>query len=265
MNQQNLYHLGFNPEAIRASYAILPGDPGRVESIASYFTDAEPIAYQREFNVWRGFTDDSHDHSVLICSTGIGGPSAAIAVEELHMAGVQNFLRVGTCGAMQTEIQSGELVIAQSAVRQEGTALHYAPIEYPATADFEITAALKAAAKQIGIKSHIGVVQCKDSFYGQHDPNRMPVGYELSSKWDAWKRLGVLASEMESATIFTAAAALGCKAGCVLHVVWNQERAAAGLDNPEIHDTAAAVKCAALAVKLLAAQEKGSITSSVQR
>lgn len=251
MTEGKLYHLGFDANRFRAAYAILPGDPGRVGQIASYFTAAEQIAYQREFNVWCGFADPQKQHPVFICSTGIGGPSAAIAVEELHMAGVQNFIRVGTCGAMQIDIRSGDLVIAQSAVRQEGTALHYAPIEYPATADFQITAALKSAADQIGVKSHIGVVQCKDSFYGQHDPERMPVSYELKNNWEAWKKLGVLASEMESAAIYTAAASLSCKAGCVLHVVWNQERAAAGLDNPEIHDTALAVKCAAAAVKLL--------------
>lgn len=251
MNDEILYHLGFDPGQIRGEFAILPGDPGRIESIASYFIDAAPVAYHREFNIWRGFADSERKHPVFLCSTGIGGPSAAIAVEELHMAGVSHFIRVGTCGAMQTKILSGELVIAQSAVRQEGTALHYAPIEYPATADFGITLALRQAAGEIGVKSHIGVVQCKDSFYGQHSPARMPVSYELEQKWEAWKKLGVLASEMESAAIYTAAAALGCKAGCVLHVVWNQERAAAGLENPEVHDTALAVKCAALAVKKL--------------
>lgn len=251
MNDNHLYHLGFDPAEIRGEFAILPGDPGRIESIAAYFTDTVPVAYNREFNIWRGFADSQRKHPVFLCSTGIGGPSAAIAVEELHMAGVTHFIRVGTCGAMQTEILSGELVIAQSAVRQEGTALHYAPIEYPATADFEITAALRNAANEIGVKSHVGVVQCKDSFYGQHNPARMPVAYELEQKWDAWKKLGVLASEMESAAIYTAAAALGCKAGCVLHVVWNQERAAAGLGHSEVHDTSLAVKCAALAVKAL--------------
>lgn len=251
MNDEILYHLGFNAGKIRGEYAILPGDPGRVESIAAYFTDAVQIAYNREYNIWRGYTDPAHSHPVFICSTGIGGPSAAIAVEELHMAGVTHFVRTGTCGAMQTDILSGELVIAQSAVRQEGTALHYAPIEYPATADFEITCALKKAADAIGVKSHIGVVQCKDSFYGQHSPGRMPVSYDLENKWESWKKLGVLASEMESAAIYTVAASLGCKAGCVLHVVWNQERASAGLSNPEIHDTSVAVKCAAAAVKAL--------------
>ncbi len=251
MNDGNLYHLGFDPAQFRGEFAILPGDPGRVEGIAAYFTDAAPVAYHREFKIWRGYADERRKHPVFVCSTGIGGPGAAIAVEELHMAGVTHFIRVGTCGAMQTEILSGDLVIAQSAVRQEGTGLHYAPIEYPATADFEITAALRGAAAEIGARSHVGVVQCKDSFYGQHSPARMPVAYELEQKWEAWKKLGVLASEMESAAIYTSAAALGCKAGCVLHVVWNQERAAAGLDNPEVHDTSLAVKCAARAVKML--------------
>ena len=182
MNEDNLYHLGFNPKEIRGEFAILPGDPGRIEQIAAHFTDAVPVSYRREFNIWRGFADAGRMHPVFLCSTGIGGPSAAIAVEELHMAGVTHFIRVGTCGAMQPDILSGELVIAQSAVRQEGTALHYAPIEYPATADFEITTALKQAADRLAVKSRVGVVQCKDSFYGQHSPGRMPVAYELEQK-----------------------------------------------------------------------------------
>ena len=253
MNDDRLYHLDFNHREIRSKLAILPGDPGRVESIAEHFTDPVRVAYNREFNVWRAYADGTRDEdkSVFICSTGIGGPSAAIAVEELYMAGVRTFIRVGTCGAMQTDIMSGDVIIASAAVRQEGTALQYAPVEFPACADLDVTSALVKAADTLNIRRHIGVVQCKDSFYGQHSPERMPVSYELGQKWDAWKKLGVLASEMESAAIYTVCASLKCRAGCVLHVVWNQERAAAGLDNPEIHDTSSAVKCAALAAKML--------------
>ena len=216
---------------------------------------AVPVAYNREFNIWRGFADPQRKHPVFLCSTGIGGPSAAIAVEELHMAGVTHFIRVGTCGAMQTEILSGELVIAQSAVRQEGTALHYAPIEYPATTDFEITAALRNAAKEIGVKSHVGVVQCKDSFYGQHHPARMPVAYELEQKWEAWKKLGVLASEMESAALFIVAGKLRVRAGACFLVMANQEREKLGLENPVVHDTNMAVRTAVGAVRNLIRQD----------
>lgn len=253
MNKNKLFHLDFDAEKYRAKYALLPGDPGRTESIAGCFDHAELIACNREYKV---FLADCDGEGVFVCSTGIGGPSAAIAVEELYSAGVRTFIRVGTCGAMQVPIKGGDLIVASAAVRQEGTSLHYAPIEYPAAADFEVTCALAEAAKQSGRPIHVGVVQSKDSFYGQHAPERMPVSAELLQKWEAWKRLGVLASEMECAAIFTAAASLGAAAGCVLHVIWNQERAAAGLDNPQVDDTGAAVRVSAEAVKILIQKEK---------
>ncbi|HHW46246.1 MAG TPA: uridine phosphorylase [Clostridiales bacterium] len=245
MNESKLFHLDFDPKEHRAKYAILPGDPARVPLIAKHFDSAHQIASNREYNVYLA---KAGNENVFVCSTGIGGPSAAIAVEELHMAGVDTFIRVGTSGAMQLELKGGDLVIVQSAVRQEGTSLHYAPPEYPATADFTVTKALADSAKELGLNYHMGVIQSKDSFYGQHNPQRMPVSDELLYKWNAFRKLGVLASEMECAAIFTAAASLGAKAGCVLHVIWNQEREAAGLDNPVVTNTTNAVKCAVNAV-----------------
>ena len=241
------YHIGLK-EGDVGEYVILPGDPKRCEKIAAYFDDAKLVADRREFTTYTGYLNGV---KVSVTSTGIGGPSAAIALEELVKVGAKKFIRVGTCGGMDLNVKSGDLVIATGAIRMEGTTKEYAPIEFPAVADYEIVTSLINAAKKLNQNYHIGVVQCKDSFYGQHSPNLMPVNYELENKWNAWLKLGCLASEMESAAIYTAAAALGCKAGCVLHVVWNQEREAAGLDNPEVHDTSAAVKCAALAVKLL--------------
>lgn len=252
VSTDTLFHLRFDPAAHRAAYAILPGDPGRVESIARQLEDAAFLCSNREYTIW---TARAAGQPVFICSTGIGGPSAAIAVEELYQAGVRTFIRTGTCGAMQLPMKGGDLVVATAAVRQEGTALHYAPAEYPAAADFRVTAALVQAAEELGRPVHVGVVQAKDSFYGQHDPGRMPVSAELLFKWEAYKKLGVLASEMECAAIFTAAAALGARAGCVLHVIWNQEREAAGLDNPRCEDTSAAVACAARAICILAERD----------
>lgn len=252
VSTEKLFHLNFDPSVHRAAYAILPGDPGRVEAIARRLDNPQFLAANREYTVW---TAETAGQAVFICSTGIGGPSAAIAVEELYMAGVRTFIRIGTCGAMQLDLKGGDLVVATAAVRQEGTSMHYAPVEYPAAADFTVTAALAQAAAETGRPTHIGVVQAKDSFYGQHDPARMPVAGELTAKWEACKKLGVLASEMESAALFTVAASLGARAGCVLHVIWNQEREAAGLDNPRTEDTAAAVDCAARAVSLLAEKE----------
>ena len=229
-------------------YVILPGDPGRCESIAALFDDAHHVAQNREFNIYTGTL---LGEKVSVCSTGIGGPSASIAMEELHNIGADTFIRVGTCGGIDLNVQSGDVVIATGAIRFEHTSQEYAPIEYPAVADFEITSALVAAAKAGGYRYHTGVVQCKDAFYGQHSPARMPVSYELLNKWEAWKRLGVKASEMESAALFVVADALGCRCGSCFHVIWNQEREAAGLDQNMTEDTSSAVHLGVEALKRL--------------
>ena len=202
------------------------------------------------------YTGSLLGEKVSVCSTGIGGPSAAIAMEELTAIGADTFIRVGTCGGIDVNVQSGDIVVATGAIRFEHTSMEYAPIEFPAVADFGITAALIRAAQDMGKTCHAGVVQCKDSFYGQHSPARMPVSYELLSKWEAWKRLGVKASEMESAALFVVAAALGVRCGSCFHVVWNQEREAAGLDQKMSEDTSAAVRVGVEALKLLIAEGK---------
>ena len=222
-------------------YCILPGDPGRVPAIAALFDDAKQIAYNREFNVWTGTL---LGEKVTACSTGIGGPSASIAMEELHKCGADTFIRTGTCGGIDLNVQSGDVVVATGAIRYEHT-------EFPAVADFQVTNALVEATKKLGFPLHTGIVQCKDSFYGQHDPAASPVYYELQQKWESWKRLGVKASEMESAALFVVAAALGCRCGSCFHVVWNQEREAAGLDQKMSEDTSSSVKVSVEALKLL--------------
>ena len=229
-------------------YCILPGDPGRVPAIAALFDDAKQIAYNREFNVWTGTL---LGEKVTACSTGIGGPSASIAMEELHKCGADTFIRTGTCGGIALDVQSGDVVVATGAIRYEHTSREYAPLEFPAVADFQVTNALVEATKKLGFPLHTGIVQCKDSFYGQHDPAASPVYYELQQKWESWKRLGVLASEMESAALFVVAAALGCRCGSCFHVVWNQEREAAGLDQKMSEDTSSSVKVSVEALKLL--------------
>ena len=229
-------------------YCILPGDPGRVPAIAALFDDAKQIAYNREFNVWTGTL---LGEKVTACSTGIGGPSASIAMEELHKCGADTFIRTGTCGGIDLNVQSGDVVVATGAIRYEHTSREYAPIEFPAVADFQVTNALVEATKKLGFPLHTGIVQCKDSFYGQHAPAASPVYYELQQKWESWKRLGVKASEMESAALFVVAAALGCRCGSCFHVVWNQEREAAGLDQKMSEDTSSSVKVSVEALKLL--------------
>ena len=169
-------------------YVIMPGDPKRCAKIAQYFDDPVLVADNREYVTYTGTLLGER---VSVVSTGIGGPSAAIAMEELANIGVHTFVRVGTCGGIDLSVQSGDVVVATGAVRMEGTSREYAPIEWPAVPDFAVTTALVEACKRLGYPWHAGVVQCKDSFYGQHSPARMPVSYELEQKWEAWKRLGV--------------------------------------------------------------------------
>jgi len=241
------YHVQLKKGDV-GKYVILPGDPKRCAKIAKYFDDPQLIADSREYVTYTGYLDGV---KVSVTSTGIGGPSAAIAMEELVNVGADTFVRVGTCGGMQMDMLGGDLVIATGAVRNEGTSREYAPIEYPAVADLGITNALVKAAKKSGSRYHTGVVQCKDSFYGQHSPEIKPVSYELLNKWEAWIRMGCLASEMESAALFTVAAYRKVRCGSVFLCVANQEREKAGLENPVVHDTDAAIRTAIEALRIL--------------
>ena len=246
---QKQYHIGVCPGEI-GEYCILPGDPGRCEQIASFLDDPVHIGMNREYNIWNGYLCGK---LVSVCSTGIGGPSTAIAVEELCACGARTLIRIGTCGGINTKVCPGDVVIANGAVRQDGTSHEYAPAAFPAVPDSEVLFALARAAKRLGYQSHVGVVQSKDSFYGQHSPARMPIADELLTKWEAWKRLGVLASEMEASTLFTVGASLGVATGAVFCTVWNQERFLLGLDKheDEVHDTEKAIATTVEAIKIL--------------
>lgn len=246
------FHIQCAPGQV-GKYCILPGDPGRCEAIARHFDAPVHVQTNREYTTYTGTL---LGEKVSVVSTGIGGPSASIAMEELCNLGAHTFVRVGTCGGIKLEVQSDDVVVATGAVRMEGTSREYAPIEWPAVPDFTVTQALVRAAQNLKKTWHAGVVQCKDSFYGQHSPGRMPVSYELEQKWEAWKRLGVLASEMESAALFAVAATRGVRCGSVFHVIWNQEREKAGLDQKESHDTSAAIEVGVEALKLLIEQDK---------
>lgn len=248
------YHIGLRKGDV-GKYVILPGDPKRCEKIARHFDDAKLIADSREYVTYTGYLDGV---KVSVTSTGIGGPSASIALEELVRVGADTFLRVGTCGGMQTDIMGGDLVIATGAIRMEGTSKEYAPIEFPAVANLEITNALVQAAKDLNKKYHVGIVQCKDAFYGQHEPETKPVDYELVNKWNAWVRLGCKASEMESAALFVVGDYLRVRVGSAFLVVANQEREKLGLENPVVHDTEAAIEVTVQAIRNLIKQDKES-------
>ena len=234
-------------------YVFLPGDPGRCESIAAHFDNPVHFGMNREYNIWNG---ELLGEKVTVCSTGIGGPSASIAMEELAAIGAHTFIRIGTCGGIHMDVQPGDVVIANGAIRYEHTSLEYAPIEFPAVADFGITCALKQAADNLGYRNHVGIVQCKDAFYGQHSPERSPYYYDLLQKWESWKRLGVKASEMESAALFVVANALDVRCGSCFTAVWNQEREKAGLFMKMTEDTSGAIKVAVEALKMLIEQDK---------
>lgn len=229
-------------------YVILTGDPQRTDQIAEYFEDPVLVANNREYRI---FTGKLCDEKVSVCSTGIGGPSTAIAVEELCKCGAEVMIRIGTCGGINTKVEGGHVVIPTGAIRQEGTTLQYVPTEYPAVADHEVVNALIQAAESENKTYHTGIIQSKDSFYGQHSPEIMPVSNELESKWEAWKKAGVLASEMECSTVFVVGGIRGVKTGAILHVLWNQEREKKGLPNPTYESTEDAIKIAVKAIENL--------------
>ena len=241
-------------------YAILTGDPGRVPVIAELIDDAKQIAFNREFNTYTGTL---LGEPISIVSTGIGGPSTAITVEELVMSGVHTFIRIGTSGGMDMKVLGGDLVVASGAIRSEGTSREYIPIEYPAVPDFDVMCALKQAGDAIssdedGNRCHVGVVHCKDSFYGEIDPHNVPVSAALAPSWDAYVRCGCLSSEMESAALFAVASARHVRAGSVFTALWNVERSKAGLPDPMCDNNDRAIRCAVDAMKILIENDRRS-------
>ncbi|MBP3855806.1 MAG: nucleoside phosphorylase [Ruminiclostridium sp.] len=241
-------------------YVILTGDPGRVPAIAALLDEPTHIAQNREYNIYNGSLDGER---VTVCSTGIGGPSTAIAVEELVMSGSDTFVRIGTSGGMDMKVIGGDLVVASGAVRSEGTSREYIPIEYPAVPDYDVMCALKTAGDALstnedGNRCHVGVVHCKDSFYGEIDPNGVPVSSTLAPAWDAYVSCGCLTSEMESAALFAVAAARHVRAGSVFTALWNVERTKAGLPDKVVESNERAIRCAVDAIRLLIEKDRNS-------
>ncbi len=222
-----------------ADSAIVPGDPARVERIATLLDDPKPLAAQREFTSWLGYLDGQ---PVVVCSTGIGGPSTSIALEELAQLGVRTFLRVGTTGAIQPHVNAGDLVITQASVRLDGASRHFAPIEYPAASDFTCTRAMVDAARQQQAGYHVGITASSDTFYpGQerYDTVAGDVTTWLKGSMAEWQRLNVLNYEMESATLLTMCAAHGWRAGCVAGVIANRTQSEFVVDAETVEQTEA--------------------------
>lgn len=239
-------------------YVILAGDPARVPKIAALLDDACQVACNREYNLYTGYLDGE---KVSVCSTGIGGPSAAIAVEELVKCGADTFIRVGTSGGIKLDVTGGDLCIATAAVRSEGTSHEYLPDGYPAAADFCVVSALAQAAEglcdgSLGNNFHVGVVHSKDSFYGEVEPESSAVPDKLLDSWRGYEKCGCLTSEMECAAIFSVCLLRGARAGAVLTALWNVERSKRGLPDNITDDSTRAIRCAVNAVKLLIAKDK---------
>lgn len=212
------YHIACGPGDV-GRYVFVPGDPGRVPLIAKFLDDAKKVAENREYVTYTGYLDGV---KVSVCSTGIGGPSAAIAIEELAALGADTFLRVGKSGGLHPDLPPGSLAIATGAVRDEGTSRYYMPLEYPAVATHELVTALIEAAEQLDMPYRKGIIQSKDAFYTEIRPEAFPMAEELQARWKAYQRAGVLASEMEAGTLFTMAGCMGYRAGCLVQISDNQ-------------------------------------------
>ena len=247
-----MHHLNVEPGEM-ARYVLLPGDPGRVEKIAKYLDDPHYVGTNREYTIWEGTLLGER---VSVMSTGMGGPSTAIAIEELVMCGCDTFIRVGTCGGVDETLVPGDLIIPTAAIRAEGTGREYAPIEYPAVADMSLVHALSEAAKKLDFTAHLGIVQCKDSYYGQHSPDTMPCCDLLHENWKAWKMAGALGSEMESATLFLVAEIRKTRAATVLNLGRNREREAVTGDMSVDRDTSRAIQTAVEAMKMIIQKDR---------
>ncbi|ADP11099.1 uridine phosphorylase [Erwinia sp. Ejp617] len=223
MPQSDVFHLGLTKADLQgATLAIAPGDPERVKKIAALMDNPVHLASHREFTSWRA---EIAGKAVIVCSTGIGGPSTSIAVEELAQLGVRTFLRVGTTGAIQPHINVGDVLVTTGSVRLDGASLHFAPLEFPAVADFTCTTALVDAAKAQGARTHIGITASSDTFYpGQerYDTFSGRVVSRFQNSMKEWQQMGVLNYEMESATLLTMCASQGLRAGMVTGVIVNR-------------------------------------------
>jgi uridine phosphorylase len=231
----DVFHLGLTRDDLEgATLAILPGDPGRVSKIAERFERHHHLASNREFTSHLAMADET---PVVVCSTGIGGPSVSIAVEELGQLGIRTFLRVGTTGALQPDIAVADVIVTTGAVRLDGASLHFAPIEYPAVADLDCANALVGAARDLGLNVHTGITASSDTFYPGQERYDTVSGYvrrALQGAAAEWTQLHVLNYEMEGATLFTQCATNGWRAGMVAGVLVN--RTTQEIPDAAVHD-----------------------------
>lgn len=252
VDSEMMYHIQMKRGDV-GRYVLLPGDPSRSEKIAAYFDDPQLVAHNREYVTYTGTL---LGEKVSVTSTGIGCPSTAIAIEELVKIGADTFIRVGTSGGMQPYQRPGDLAIVTAAIRDEGTTMQYMPAAFPAVADIDVVSALREAAVTLANSHQLGITHSKDSFFGQHEPERMPVGSQLLERWEAWKAGGAICSEMEAAAIFILSSIYNARAGGIMLIAANQES-----DDPSVeptHDLTDLLETSTEALKILIRQDKGS-------
>lgn len=212
MEKKRMMHIGISVGDV-GRYVFLPGSPERTEKIAKYFDNPKEIAYNREYRTWTGTLDGV---PVAVTSTGIGGPSAAIAIEELFQCGADTMMRVGSCASTSPKVCMGDIVIPSGAVRMEGVGNHYLPTEYPAVPDFQMMKALEEAAIEKGFNYDTGVTITKAGFYSQTSPETKPIAPELIYRWEAYVKGGATNTSMECAPLFLIAGSLGIRAASVM-------------------------------------------------
>lgn len=248
------YHIQLK-EGDVGRYVLLPGDPGRCQQIANYFDDPCEIAQNREYTSCVGTL---HGERVAVVSTGIGCPSAAIAMEELIKIGADTFIRVGTSGGMQPETKTGDIAIVTAAIRDEGTTSHYLPMEFPAVADLDVVNALREGAEKLSLPYQVGVTQSKDSFYGEVESARMPLASHLDARWKAWVQGGAICSEMEAAAIFIIASIHRVRAGGVMMMVCTGEGLPEDEEGKDLFHGDRAIQTAIEGLKILIDRDKES-------
>jgi len=256
-NEEGLaFHLHIK-EGDVGRYVLLPGDPARCEKIAKYFDNPHFVAQNREYVTWSGTL---LGEKVSVVSTGIGCPSAAIAVEELIDVGADTLVRVGSSGSMQPDVHMGDVVVVTASIRDEGTTSHYLPPEYPAVADVDVVNALRAGAVKLGLRHHCGVSQSKDSFYGEVERTRMPMAGHLEERWNAWVAGGAMCSEMESSALFILSSIYRKRAGGVMLVINESDLAEIAEEDVSKHmqefDADSVIKTAIEGFKILIEQDR---------
>ena len=251
-NENLVHHLKLKKGDV-GRYVIMPGDPKRCVKIAKRFDDAKLIADYREYATYTGYINGV---KVSTTSHGIGGPSTAIALEELIKVGADTFIRVGTCGGMNIDVLPGDVVIVNGAVKGGGTMDNYIPKEFPCVPNIDVLEAMIEGSDKVKTRTHVGVVQCKDAFYAQHAPESMAVDKELLYKWDSYIKAGCLASEMESATLFAVGAAKNVRTGAAMLVLHNQERVKNNINDPKDYTGEEAIDLIIESIKILIEKDK---------